>query len=65
MAKHFNKKFVITKEDDEDFENYTKCGICINVYADADVEIRDHCHISEKYRASAHRNCNMNVKLNY
>ena len=28
MKKYFNKKFVITKEDDdEDFENSTKCWI--------------------------------------
>ena len=25
MKKHFNKEFVMTKEDDKDFENSTKC----------------------------------------
>ena len=29
MKKHFNKKLVMTKEDDENFENSTKCWICI------------------------------------
>ena len=32
MKKHFNKKLVMTKEDDEDFENSTKCQICDNAY---------------------------------
>ena len=27
--------------------------------------IRDHCHIIGKYRGSAHRDCNINVKLNH
>ena len=28
MKKHFNKKLIMAKEDDEDFENPTKCWIC-------------------------------------
>ena len=40
MKKCFNKKFVITKEeDDEDFENSTKCWI-YNAYVDGDVKAR-------------------------
>ena len=35
----------MTKEDDKDFENSTKCWICDNVYVDGDVKVRDHCHI--------------------
>ena len=65
MKKHFNKELVMTKEDSEDFENSTKCWIYDNDYIDADVKVRDHCHITGKYRASAHRDCNINVKLNH
>ena len=55
MKKHFNK------------ENWklTKCWICDNDYINGDVEVRDHCHITEKYRCSAKGDCNINVKLNY
>ena len=28
MKKHFDKELVMTKEDNEDFENSTKCWIC-------------------------------------
>ena len=55
----------MTKEDTEDFENSTKCLICDNDYIDSDVKVRDHCHITGKYRGSAHRDCNINVKLNH
>ena len=63
MEKHFNKKLGLTKEDHEDFENYTKCWICDNAYVDCDVKRRSNCHIFKKYRGSACRDCIINVKL--
>ena len=53
MKKSFNKKLVMTKEDDEDFENSTKCCICDNTCADVDLKLRDHCRITGKYRLCA------------
>ena len=58
IKKLYNKELVMTKEDKEDF---TKCWICVN---DKDVKVRDHYHITGKYRGPAHRGCNINVKLN-
>ena len=55
----------MTKGDNEDFKNSAKCWICVNDYSDNDVKIRDHCHITGKYRGSAHRDCNINLKLNH
>ena len=52
----------MTREDNEDFENSTKCWICDNDYNDGDVKVRDHCHITGKYRSFAHRDCNINLK---
>ena len=63
MKKHFNKDLVMAKGDNEDFKNSTKCWICDNLYIDTDAKVRDHCHITGKYRGSAHRDCNINVKL--
>ena len=66
MKKNINKKLVITKEDTKDFENSTKCWICDNSYVDDDdVKVRDYCHITGNYKGSAHRDCNINVKLNH
>ena len=47
MKKHFNKELVMTKEDDEDIENSTKCWIYDNVYVEGDLKVRDHCHITK------------------
>ena len=65
MKKHFNKGLVMTKIDNEDFENSTKCWICDNDYIDNNVKVRDHCHITGKYRGSTNRDCNINIKLNH
>ena len=64
MKKHFNKELLMTKKDNEDFEDLTKCWICDNDYIDNDVKIRDHSHSTGKYRGSYHRYCNINLKLN-
>ena len=55
----------MTKEDNEDFKNSTKCWICDNNYFENDVKVRDLCHITGKNRSCAHRDCNTNLKLNY
>ena len=34
-------------------------------YVEGDVKVKDHCHITGKYRGSAHRVCNINVELNH
>ena len=55
----------MTKKDNEDLENSTKCWICDNDYIDNDVKVTDHRHITGKYKVSLHRDCNINVKLNH
>ena len=41
----------MTTEDDEDFENSTKCQIC-DVSVEGDVKVTDNCHITGKHRDS-------------
>ena len=55
----------MTKEDNEDFENPTKCWICDSSYLDDDVKVRDHCHITGKYTGSVYIDCNINIRLNH
>ena len=54
----------MTKKDNENFKNSTKCWICDNVYVEGDVKVRNQCHINGEYRESADIICNINVKLN-
>ena len=52
----------MTKGDDEDFKSATKF---ILYYIDANVKLRYHCHISEKYGGSTLRDYNSNVKVSH
>ena len=62
---NINKEVEMIKEDNEDFKNPTKWWIYRNYYVDVDIKVRDHCHINGKYRGSAHRDRNINLRLNY
>ena len=55
----------MTKEDDENFETSTNRLIRDDTFVKGDVEVRDHSHVIGKYRGSAHRNCDVNISLNY
>ena len=61
--KHFNKDIILTNDDEGNFKNADKCYICNKKYSVKDIRIRDHCHITGKYRGSAHQDCNINYRL--
>ena len=55
------KPMVMSDEDVHDFQHATHCSICGD---ELGVEVvRDHCHVTGKYRGAAHSNCNLNYKL--
>ena len=39
------------------------CWICSKLIENSDDKVRDHCHISGKYKGAAHWNCNINLKI--
>ena len=65
IKRHFNKELVMTKEENENFKKCTKYWICDNDYVDNIIKVRDTSHFTGKYRGSADRDCNVNLKLNH
>ena len=67
IKKHFNKPLIMTSENELDFQNSTTCYICEKEYSDEESEtnypVRDHCHITGKYRGSAHNICNLKLRF--
>ena len=59
----FQKPLEMTEEEEELFKGADKCYICGNKYLDNEIRVRDHCHITGKYRGSAHQQCNLKLKL--
>ena len=67
MKKHFNKPLRMTEENEQEFKKATKCHICdkeYEEYTEKDIRVRDHCHITGKYRGSAHMDCNLQLRIN-
>ena len=50
----------MTKEDEEGFKKNNICRFCEKEILSN--KVRDHCHLTGKYRGSAHNTCNINVK---
>jgi hypothetical protein len=51
----------IENEEEQMFQNVTNCHICCFEFG-AD-RVRDHCHITGKYRGAAHNECNFNYSF--
>ena len=64
MKKHFNKPLRMTKENEQEFKKAKECHICDKKYTEKDILVRDHCHITGKYRGSAHQECNLKLRIN-
>ena len=57
--KNTKKDIIMTKKDKEDYRNTNICSFC-EKFIESD-KVRDHCHLTEKYRGPAHNTCNINV----
>ena len=64
MKKYFNKPLRMTEENEREFEKATTCHICDKKYTEKDIRVRDHCHITGKFRGSAHQDCNLKLRIN-
>ena len=58
--KETKKDIIMTQEDEEKYKNNNICRFCEKeILSD---KVRDHCHLTGKYRGPAHNTCNINVK---
>ena len=62
MAFYFKstkKDIIMTDDDEEEYRNDNVCRFCEKeILSD---KVRDHCHLTGKYRGPAHSKCNINV----
>ena len=60
---YFNKSLIMSAKEEEMFQNACSCWICGKLFDLIDEKVRDHCHISGKFRRAAHFSCNANFKI--
>ena len=48
-------------EEEEQFQSSNICWICEKLIDDDDEKVRDHCHLTGKFRGAAHWSCNLQL----
>ncbi|XP_077260494.1 uncharacterized protein LOC143896465 [Temnothorax americanus] len=49
-----------TRDEWKKFNSATHCHVCEKPFEPDDVRVRDHCHLTGRYRGPAHSSCNLN-----
>ena len=61
-----NVSMIFDSNDKVRFENSTKCSICLKSLDWLDTKnyvVRDHCHVTGKFRAAVHNECNLKLQM--
>ena len=58
MKKNFSKNLIMIEEEKE-FQSSNTCWICEKLIDDDDEKVRDHCHVTGKFRGTANWSCNI------
>jgi len=56
------KTMVFNKDDKRNFKEAMVCHICKKPFEAGEEKVRDHCHLTGKFRGAAHNRCNLNYK---
>ena len=59
--KYFNKRLIMTNEDEEICNNAQICWICKEELNTE--KVRDHCRVTDKFRGAAHYKCNLKLRI--
>ena len=51
------------EEEEHLFQQSNSCWICEKLIENDEEKVRDHCHVTGKFRGAAHWSCNINLQL--
>ena len=54
---------ITTEEEENLFKKRNNCWICKKFISNDEDKVRDHCHVTGKFRSGAHESCNLNFQL--
>ena len=63
IKKHFKKNLIMSEKEEHLLQQSNSCWICKRLIDNDDEKVRDHCHVTGKFRGAAHWNCNINFQL--
>ena len=53
----------MSEKEEHLFQQSNSCWICKKLIDNDEEKVRDHCHVTGKFRGAAHWNCNINFQL--
>ena len=53
----------MSAEEEENFQLSNSCWICNKLFDAGDEKVRDHCHVTGRYRNASHFRCNANLRF--
>ena len=53
----------MSEKEEHLFQEVNSCQIFKKLINNDEEKVRDHCHVTGKFRGAAHRNCNINFQL--
>ena len=63
MKEYFNKNLITIEEEKNLFQQSNSCWVCEKLIDNDEEKVRDHCHVTGKFRGAAHCGCNINFQL--
>ena len=51
------------EEEEHIFQQSSSCWVCKKLIDNDEEKVRDHCHVTGKFRGAAHWNCNIKSQL--
>ena len=65
LKNEFKIELAMSQKDENYFRKAGKCWICGKKYIDGGVIVRDHCCVTRKFRGSAHKDLDINLRLTH
>ena len=53
----------MSEEEEHLFQKSNSCWICKKFIYNDEEKVRDHCHVTDKFKGAPHWNCNINFQL--
>ena len=60
---YFNQNLIMSEKEEHLLQQSNSCWICKRLIDNDDEKVRDHCHVTGKFRGAAHWDCNINFQL--
>ena len=63
MSNDFIKNLIVRKKEEHLFQQSNSCWTCKKLIYNNEEKVRDHCHVTGKFRGAAYWDCNISFQL--